>query len=55
MKEYKVLEVKIKDAEEKMNDMTKEGWEVISTDIHIGGMAFTTGGTPMIITFCKEI
>lgn len=54
-KEYKILEVKLSEAEEKMNDMAKHGWEVVSTDIYNGGMAHTKAGTPMLITFAKEI
>ena len=55
MKEYKILEVKLGEAEEKMNDMAKHGWEVVCTDIYTGGMAHTKAGTPMLITFAKEI
>ena len=54
MKEYKILEVKLSEAEEKMNDMAKHGWEVVCTDIYTGGMAHTKAGTPMLITFSKE-
>lgn len=53
-KEYKILEVKLGEAEAKMNDMAKHGWEVVSTDIYLGGMAHTKAGTPMLITFAKE-
>jgi hypothetical protein len=54
-KEYKILEIKLGEAEEKMNDMAKHGWEVASTAIYLNGMAHTKAGTPMIITFAKEI
>lgn len=54
-KEYKILEVKLGEAEAKMNDMAKYGWEVVSTDIYLGGMAHTKAGTPLLITFAKEI
>ncbi len=54
-KEYKILEVKLGEAEAKMNDMAKHGWEVVSTDIYLGGMAHTKAGTPLLITFAKEI
>ncbi|MBE6935955.1 MAG: DUF4177 domain-containing protein [Ruminococcaceae bacterium] len=30
MKEYKVLEVRKKEAERVMNEMAKKGWEVVS-------------------------
>lgn len=53
-KEYKILEVKLGEAEAKMNDMAKHGWEVVSTDIYLGGMALTKAATPMLITFAKE-
>ena len=32
MKEYKILEVKKNEAEKVMNDMAKEGWEVVSEE-----------------------
>ena len=32
MKEYKVLEVKKKKAERVMNEMAREGWEVVSVN-----------------------
>lgn len=54
-KEYKILEVKLSEAEAKMNDMAKRGWEVVSTDIYLGGMAITKAGTPMLIVFAREL
>lgn len=54
-KEYKILEVKLSEAEEKMNDMAKHGWEVVSTDTYLGGMARTKAGTPMLIVFAKNV
>jgi len=54
-KEYKIIEVKLGEAEKKMNEMAKHGWEVASTDIYMGSMALTKAGTPMIITFAREI
>jgi hypothetical protein len=54
MKEYKILEVKLGEAEARMNDMAKHGWEVASTDIYLGGMAHTKAGTPMLIVFERE-
>lgn len=54
-KEYKILEVKLGEAEIKMNEMAKHGWEVVSTDIYSGGMAHTKAGTPMLIVFTREI
>ncbi len=55
MKEYKILEVKLSEAEAKMNDMAKRGWVVASTDIYLGGVAHTKAGTPMLIVFEREI
>ena len=54
-KEYKILEVKLSEAEVKMNEMAKHGWEVVSTDTYLGGMAHTKAGTPMLIVFAREI
>ena len=36
-KEYKIIEVKLSEAETKMNDMAKLGWEVVSTDTYFNG------------------
>ena len=55
MKEYKILEVKLGEAEARMNDMAKHGWEVASTDIYMGGMALTKAGTPMLIVFERDL
>lgn len=55
MKEYKILEVKLGEAEARMNDMAKHGWEVASTDIYLGGVAHTKAGTPMLIVFEREL
>lgn len=54
-KEYKILEVKLCDAEAKMNDMAKYGWEVVATDVFPSSTAITKAKTPMLITFAKEI
>lgn len=54
-KEYKILELKLGEAEEKMNEMSKHGWEVVSTNIHSFGVAHTKAGTPMLIVFEREI
>ncbi len=55
MKEYRILEVKLGEAESRMNEMAKHGWEVASTDIYLGGMAHTKAGTPMLIVFEREL
>ncbi len=54
-REYKILEVKLSEAEAKMNDMAKHGWEVASTDIYTGSMAMTKASTPMLIVFEREL
>ena len=54
-KEYKILELKLGEAEEKINDMSKHGWEVVSTNLHSFGVAHTKAGTPMLIVFEREI
>ena len=46
MKEYKIVEVKRAKAENVMNDMAKQGWEVVST---------TCWGAYLVITFSKEV
>lgn len=55
MKEYKILEVKLSEAETKMNDMAKLGWEVASTDLNLGGVALTKSATPLLITFSRKL
>ena len=55
MKEYKILEVKLGEAEARMNEMAKHGWVVASTDIYSGGVAHTKAGTPMLIVFEREL
>jgi hypothetical protein len=54
-KEYKILEVKLSEAENKMNDMAKHNWEVVSTDTYIGGKTRAKAGIPMLIVFAREI
>ena len=54
MKEYKILEVKLSEAESRMNEMAKHGWRVASTDTYFGGVAHTKAGTPMLIVFERE-
>lgn len=46
MKEYKVVEVRRPKAEDIMNDMAKQGWEVVST---------VCWGIYLVITFSKEV
>lgn len=54
MKEYKVLEIKANEAEGKMNEMAKQGWEVVCTNIYPGATIFTSS-SPMFITFVREV
>ena len=59
MKQYKVLRVKIsleeigkgdyKNLEMIMNDMSKDGWEVVCQSPQPG-----TDSTYLLVTFCKE-
>ena len=46
MNEYKVVKASEKDAERVMNDMAKQGWEVVST---------VCWGIYVVITFSKEV
>lgn len=54
-KEYKILEVKLNEAEAKMNDMAKHGWEVVCTDTYMGGKTHAKLGIPMLIVFAREL
>ena len=59
MKQYKIVRVKLsledigsanyKKLEAVMNDMAKDGWEVVSTSPQPG-----VSTTNMLVTFCKE-
>ncbi len=53
MKEYKVLEIKSKNAEAKMNEMASQGWEVAFTNLHTD-TGFTSGNSVLLITFVRE-
>ena len=55
MKEYKILEVKLSEAEARMNEMAKHGWAVASTNTDFNGMAHTKAATPMLIVFEREL
>ncbi len=49
MKEYKVVEVnKKKDVEKVMNDMAKQGWEVVSVNF------WSYWKVSLMITFARE-
>jgi len=48
MKEYKLVETSREKAEEVMNDMAKQGWEVVSLT------ALNMWTVSLLITFSKE-
>ena len=54
MIEYKVVTTRVKSAEETMNELAAEGWQVIDTAI-LSGAGLTTGSTPMIVTFGRKV
>ncbi|MBR1821477.1 MAG: DUF4177 domain-containing protein [Clostridia bacterium] len=54
MIEYKVVNTTVKQAEETMNQLAQEGWQVIATNA-IAGQSFTIGSTPLIVTFGRKI
>ena len=49
MREYKVLETSKKNAEKLMNDMAKQGWEVVSVTYW---SMWTIG---LLITFSRDV
>ena len=53
MIEYKVVSTSVKNAEEEINALAREGWQVIATSV-ISGASFTTGTTPMIVTLGRQ-
>ena len=54
MIEYKVVNTTAKQAEELMNELAQEGWQVISTAA-VSGMSFTANTTPLIVTFGRKV
>lgn len=54
MIEYKVITTTVKKAEEELNLLARDGWQVIATNL-ISGASFTTGSTPMIITLGRKV
>ncbi len=48
MKEYKILDVKKDQAEKMMNDMAKDGWEVVSVNY------WNSWKLCLMITFVRE-
>ncbi|MCC0690911.1 DUF4177 domain-containing protein [Clostridioides sp. GD02404] len=49
MKEYKIVEAKKSQAETIMNDMAKQGWEVVSVTY------WYSWKISLVITFSKEV
>ena len=54
MIEYKVVTTNVKQAEEIMNDLARDGWQVIATST-VSGASFTMNTTPMIVTFGRKV
>ena len=50
MKEYKIIETKKNEAEQIMNEMSKQGWEVVSVTHWRNAWAMMF----LLITFSKE-
>ena len=53
MIEYKVVTTNVKSAEEEMNRLAQEGWQVVDTVV-VSGASITVNSTPMIITFGRQ-
>ena len=53
MIEYKILTTCVKDAEQEINALAQEGWQVIDTEI-LSGAAFTVNSAPMIVTLGRK-
>ena len=49
MKEYKIVETKKKNAQQTMNDMAKQGWEVVSLTY------WSYWSVSLLITFSREV
>ena len=54
MIEYKVVTTNVNNAEEEMNRLAQEGWQVIDTEI-LSGAAFTVNSAPMIVTLGRKV
>jgi len=48
MKEYKVLTVKVNDAENKMNELASDGWQVVAVSPNVAK------GFGLVVTFERE-
>lgn len=48
MKEYKMVEVKKREAEKVMNDLAAQGWEVVTVTY------WSYWNVSLLITFCRE-
>lgn len=49
MREYKMIETSKRNAEKLMNEMTKQGWEVVSTSLWRKLLTYS-----VLVTFSKE-
>ena len=54
MIEYKVVTTNLKNAEETMNQLAQEGWQVIATSA-VSGMSITANSTPLVVTFGRKV
>jgi hypothetical protein len=54
-KEYRLVEVRLGEAEDTMNAMARDGWEVAGTAFYPGGAALTKAGTVLFITFARDV
>ena len=53
--EYRLVEVRRGEAEDTMNAMARDGWEVAGTACYPGGAALTKAGTVLFITFARDV
>ena len=54
MIEYKVITTCVKDAEQDINALASEGWQVVATSV-VSGASFTANSAPMIVTLGRKI
>ncbi len=53
-KEYRLVEVRLRDAEATMNAMARDGWFVAGVASYSGSMELTKAGTKLFITFGRD-
>ena len=54
MYEYKVVVLKVRDAEAEINRLAQDGWRVVSTSLN-SGVSLLTSLAPLIVTLERKV